>query len=132
MNRVILCGNVGKAPEIRKTQGGESVANFSLATSERWTDRASGDKKEQTTWHRVVCFGKLAGVIESYVGQGSKLLVEGSLTSRKYVDNKSSEERTVYEIKAQNVELLTTKGNGNGAAAPAPADSSRDHEPPPF
>jgi len=126
MNRVILCGNVGKAPEIRATNGGEKVANFSLATSERWKDR-SGEKKESTTWHRVVVWGPLAGVVESYVTGGSKLLVEGSITSRKYM--KDNEEKVAIEIKATNIELLDSKRGDSPAttsASPPPAKKAAD------
>lgn len=118
MNRVILCGNVGKPPEIRATQSGEKVANFSLATTERWKDR-QGEKKESTTWHRVVVWGPLAKVVEDYVSGGDKLIVEGSITSRKYMQN--DEEKLAIEIKATGIELLGGKRN----AAEKPEQSAK-------
>jgi single-strand DNA-binding protein len=88
LNRVMLIGNVGQDPEIRSTQGGVSVATLSLATSERWTDKQSGEKKERTEWHRVVVWPEgLVGVVEKYVRKGSKIYVEGTLRTRKWTDN---------------------------------------------
>jgi single-strand DNA-binding protein len=92
MNRVILIGHVGRDPEIRNTQSGDTIANFSLATSESWNDRASGERKERTEWHRVVVFNSvLAGVVEKYVRKGSHLLVEGTLQTRKWTDQQGIE-----------------------------------------
>jgi len=84
VNKVILVGNVGGDPEIRHMPSGDAVANVSLATSEGWKDRNTGEKKERTEWHRVVFFGKLAEIVEKHVRKGSKLYVEGKLRTRKY------------------------------------------------
>ncbi len=86
VNKVILIGNIGKEPECRTMQNGSKVANLSLATSESWKDKASGEKKEKTEWHRVVVFGALAEIVEKYVKKGSKLYVSGSLQTRKWAD----------------------------------------------
>ena len=134
MNRVILIGNIGRDPEIRTTQGGDKVASFSLATSERWKDKTSGDRKESTTWHRCVAWGPLVKVIEEYTSKGSKVAVEGSISVRQYVDNKSSEEKTVTEIKVSSLELLDSKNGSSGerterpqkAAAPASASAAAE------
>lgn len=91
LNQVQLIGNVGKDPEVRSTQGGDKIANFSLATSEKWKDRNSGERKEATEWHRVTVFGPLVEIVESYVVKGSKLYVCGKVKTRKWTDNKGAE-----------------------------------------
>jgi single-strand DNA-binding protein len=102
INKVILVGNVGQDPEVRSTQDGREIANFSLATSESWKDKNSGEKKEKTEWHRVVIFSPgLVGIVKNYVKKGSKLYVEGSLQSRKWTDNNGVEKFTT-EIVLQN------------------------------
>lgn len=84
VNKVILVGNVGQDPEIRYTADGRPIANFSVATSETWNDKNSGEKKEKTEWHRVVVFGKLAELCGKYVAKGSQVYVEGKLQTRKW------------------------------------------------
>jgi single-strand DNA-binding protein len=92
VNKVILVGNVGKDPEIRRTQDGRSIANLSLATSESWRDKATGERKEKTEWHRVVVFNdNLCKVVEQYVRKGSKLYIEGQLQTRKWTDQSGAE-----------------------------------------
>ena len=91
INKVILIGNVGKDPECRSMQNGDKVANLSIATSETWKDKATGERKERTEWHRVTVFGKLAGVVEAYVRKGSKVYVSGSLQTRKWTDQSGAE-----------------------------------------
>ena len=95
LNKVVLIGNVGKDPEIRSTQDGREIANLSIATSESWKDRATGERKEKTEWHRVVVFSEgLVGIIKNYVKKGSKLYIEGALQTRKWVDNAGVEKYT--------------------------------------
>lgn len=92
VNKVILVGNVGKDPEIRRTQDGRPIANLSLATSESWRDKTTGEKKEKTEWHRVVIFSEpLCKVVEQYVKKGSKLYIEGALQTRKWTDQSGAE-----------------------------------------
>lgn len=92
VNKVILVGNVGKDPEIRRTQDGRPIANLSLATSETWRDKNTGEKKEKTEWHRVVIFSEpLCKVVEQYVKKGSKLYIEGALQTRKCTDQSGVE-----------------------------------------
>ena len=99
VNKVILVGNVGKDPEVRTSQDGTKIVNFSLATSETWTDRASGERKERTEWHRVVVFNDRIGeVVEKYVRKGSKLYVEGSLQTRKWTDQSGQEKYTTEVV----------------------------------
>lgn len=104
MNRVTLFGNVGRDPEIRSITSGERIANLSLATTEKWTDKGSGERKEATEWHRIVAFGAIVDTIEKYVHKGSKLLVEGSVRTRKWVDQ-SGTERYTTEIRMTSMEF---------------------------
>jgi single-strand DNA-binding protein len=87
VNKAIIVGNVGKDPEIRSMQSGDTVASFSIATSESWKDKTSGERKEKTEWHRVSCFNQgLNKVIDSYVKKGSKIYIEGQIETRKWTD----------------------------------------------
>ena len=115
VNKVILVGNVGNQPEIRSTQDGRRIANFSIATTDSWNDKATGEKREKTEWHRVVIFNdKLVGVVENYVPKGTKLYIEGSLQTRKWVDN-GGIERYTTEIVIQGFggqfTILSSKGS---------------------
>ena len=117
INKVILVGNVGQDPEIRSTQDGREIANFSLATSESWKDKNTGEKKEKTEWHRVVVFSQgLTSIVKNYVKKGSKLYIEGSLQSRKWTDNQGVEKYTT-EVVLQNynstIQMLDSSRNSN-------------------
>ena len=102
INKVILVGNVGQDPEVRSTQDGREIANFSLATSDSWKDKNTGERKDKTEWHRVVIFSPgLVNIVKSYVKKGSKLYIEGSLQTRKWTDNQGVEKYTT-EIVLQN------------------------------
>ncbi len=118
-NKVILCGNVGKDPEVRTTPAGQTVATFSLATSRRWRDR-DGNKEEQTEWHNIVVWGKTAEVADKYVRKGDKLLVEGRLQTRSWEDRTSGEKRYKTEIVCESLQMLGSKNGGskggNGAS----------------
>jgi single-strand DNA-binding protein len=121
VNKVILVGNLGKDPETRRLQSGDPVVNLSIATSESWRDKSSGERKEKTEWHRVVIFNKnLAEVAEKYLRKGAKVYVEGSLQTRKWSD-KDGVEKYSTEIVLQNfrgeLTMLDTKGEGGGATA---------------
>lgn len=114
VNKVILIGFCGNEPEIRPTGDGREIANFSLATSDSYKDKNSGEKKEKTEWHRVVVFSQgLVGIVKSYVKKGSKLYIEGSLQTRKWTDN-AGIERYTTEIVLQNfnstLQVLSSKG----------------------
>ena len=119
INKVILVGNVGQDPEIRTTQDGREIANFSLATSESWKDKATGEKKEKTEWHRVVVFSQgLVTVIKNYIKKGTKLYIEGSLQTRKWTDSQGVEKYTT-EISLQNfnstLQILDSRGGGDSS-----------------
>ncbi len=116
VNKVILVGNLGKDPEVRRTTSGDPVVNLSLATSESWRDKASGERKEKTEWHRVVIFNKnLAEVAEKYLRKGSKVYVEGQLQTRKWTD-KDGAEKYSTEVVLQNFrgELTMLDGRNGG------------------
>jgi single-strand DNA-binding protein len=116
LNKVQLIGNVGKDPEIRFTQDGRPIANLTIATSESWNDK-QGQKQEKTEWHRVVAFGKLAEIIQSYVKKGSKLYIEGQLQTRKWTDNQGQDKYTteiVIPPFGGQMLMLDSKGQGGG------------------
>jgi len=99
VNKVILVGNLGKDPEVRNAQNGTKIVNFTLATSETWNDKASGEKKERTEWHRVVVFNeRIADVAERYLKKGAKVYVEGSLQTRKWTDQSGQEKYTTEVV----------------------------------
>ena len=113
VNKVLLIGNVGKDPEIRSTQDGREIASFSVATSESWKDKSSGEKKSKTEWHNIVIFNpNLVKLVKNYVKKGSKLYIEGSLTTRKWTD-KNKVDKYSTEVVLQNfggkIELLDSK-----------------------
>ncbi len=118
VNKVILVGNLGKDPEIRTTQGGEKIVNFTMATSETWNDRASGERKERTEWHRVVVFNdRIADVVEKYVKKGAKVYVEGALQTRKWTDQAGQEKYTTEVVIGKfkgELTMLDTRGSGGG------------------
>ena len=121
VNKVILVGNVGKDPEIRRTQDGRPIANLSLATSESWRDKATGERKERTEWHRVVIFSEpLCKVVEQYVKKGSKLYIEGALQTRKWTDQSGAEKYST-EVVLQGfngtLTMLDSAGGGRGAGS---------------
>lgn len=128
VNKVILIGSLGNDPEIRYTGDGKAIANLSLATSESWNDKQSGEKKEKTEWHRVVAFGKLAEIIGEYVKKGSKVYIEGKLQTRKWQD-KGGETRYTTEISAYDLQMLDSKGQSSQAPS-KPAQSQPASTPP--
>ncbi len=118
VNKVILIGNLGRDPEIRSTQDGTRIANFSVATSESWRDRNSGERKERTEWHRVVIFNdRLVEIVEKYLKKGSKVYLEGALQTRKWSDN-NGQERYTTEVVLQKFrgELTMLDGSRGGEA----------------
>jgi single-strand DNA-binding protein len=113
VNKVILVGNLGNDPEIRYTQGGAAITNISVATSEAWKDKQTGQPQERTEWHRVVFFNRLAEIAGEYLRKGSKVYVEGSLRTRKWQD-KEGQDRYSTEIVANEMQMLDTRGSGSG------------------
>lgn len=113
INKVILIGNLGKDPETRYMPSGGAVTNVTLATSESWNDRNTGQKQERTEWHRVVFFNKLAEIAGQYLTKGSKVYVEGSLRTRKWQDKEGRDQYTT-EIVANEMQMLDSRGGGGG------------------
>ena len=125
VNKVILIGNLGRDPEIRNTQDGSKVANLSVATSENWKDRNSGERRERTEWHRVVVFNdRLVDVIERYLKKGSKVYLEGQLQTRKWTDQ-SGQEKYSTEVVLQKYrgELTMLDGRAGGGEGGGFSDS---------
>jgi single-strand DNA-binding protein len=118
LNKVMLIGNLGREPEIRSTQSGERVANLSLATSERWRDKQTGEKREKTEWHRIVIFNeKLVDVAERYLRKGSKIYLEGKLQTRKWTDQNGQEKYTTEIVLAKfngAITMLDRAGDNHG------------------
>ena len=122
INKVILVGNVGGDPEVRTTESGVKVARIRLATSERYTDKQSGERKELTEWHTITLWRGLADIVDRYVHKGSQLYIEGRLRTREWTDTNNIKRYTT-EILADNMQLLGSRGDGQGAA-PAAAPSA--------
>lgn len=119
VNKVIIVGNLGRDPETRYLPSGEAVTNISVATTETWKDKASGEKKEATEWHRISFFGKLAEIAGEYLKKGSQVYVEGQLRTRKYQDKETGKDRYSTEIRADRMQML-----GSRAGAGVPSDES--------
>ncbi len=123
VNKVILVGNLGRDPEVRNGQDGSKIVNFSVATSESWRDKTSGERKERTEWHRIVIFNPhLADVAQNYLKKGMKVYIEGQLQTRKFTD-KDGQERERSEVVLQrfrgDLQMLERAGGGMGAGADA-------------
>jgi single-strand DNA-binding protein len=152
INKVILIGNLGNDPEVRYSQAGAAITNISVATSETWKDKQTGQPQERTEWHRVVFFNRLAEIAGEYLRKGSKVFVEGSLRTRKWQD-REGQDRYTTEIVANEMQMLDSRGGGQGggqgggfqpqddysrsappagsgqaAAAPAPAAPAGDYD----
>ncbi|PKQ06432.1 MAG: single-stranded DNA-binding protein, partial [Alphaproteobacteria bacterium HGW-Alphaproteobacteria-11] len=122
VNKVILVGNLGADPEIRRTQDGRPIANLRLATSESWRDKNTGERREKTEWHRIVVFNEgLCKVIEQYVKKGAKLYIEGALQTRKWTDQ-SGVEKYSTEVVLQGFNSVLTMLDGKGGGASGGGD----------
>ena len=121
LNKVILIGNLGRDPEVRYMPNGEAVCNFSIATSETWNDRQTGQRQERTEWHNITLYRRLAEVAGQYLKKGSQVYIEGRIQSRKYT-GKDGIERTAYEIIGSEMKML---GGGNDSGQP-----NAQHTPP--
>lgn len=113
INKVIIIGNLGADPESRQFSNGGSVTNISVATSEQWTDKQSGEKREATEWHRVSLFNRLGEIAAQYLRKGSKVYIEGSLRTRKYQDQ-NGQDRYITEIRADQMQMLDSPGSAQG------------------
>jgi single-strand DNA-binding protein len=131
INKVILVGHLGKDPEVRYSASGSAMANITLATSESWKDKGTGEKQEKTEWHRVVFFGRLAEIAGEYLKKGAQVYIEGRLQTRKWTD-KDGKDRYTTEIVAGEMQMLGSRegrgaqpDSGQGARAPAPAPEAK-------
>ena len=142
VNKVILVGNLGKDPEVRYMPNGNAVANITLATSESWKDKTSGEQQEKTEWHRIVMFRRLGEIAGEYLKKGSQVYIEGKLQTRKWQDN-SGNDRYTTEIVASDMQMLGGRSGGGSAefssnsasaqaapaqSAPAPAAAGGDFD----
>jgi single-strand DNA-binding protein len=121
VNKVILVGNLGNDPEVRYTQGGAAITNVTIATSETWKDKQTGQPQERTEWHRVVFFNRLAEIAGEYLRKGSKVYVEGSLRTRKWQD-KEGHDRYTTEIVGNEMQMLDSRGAGQAGGSQEPGD----------
>jgi single-strand DNA-binding protein len=126
LNKVLIIGNLGADPEIKYTQAGSPVANLSVATSERWKDKNTGEQKEQVEWHRVVIFGRLAEIAEQYLKKGSKIFVEGKLQTRDWEDSEGKKRYTT-EVVAREMTMLDSKGDSMESSSSASSSSKPDN-----
>ena len=136
INKVILVGNLGSDPENRMSQAGAAITNLSIATSETWKDKSTGQQQERTEWHRVVFFNRLAEIVGEYLKKGSKVFVEGSLRTQKWQD-KNGQDRYTTEVVASEMQMLDGRGDTQSnnfdqsqpvASAPAPASENFDDD----
>lgn len=115
VNKVIIVGNLGRDPEMRTFPSGDQVANVTIATTDRWRDKNTGENKESTEWHRVVFNGRLAEIVGQYLRKGSQVYVEGSLRTRKWTDQATGQERYATEIRADSMQMLGSRQGMGGA-----------------
>lgn len=131
VNRVTIVGNLGRDPELRTFPSGDQVANVTVATTDKWKDKQSGEMKEATEWHRIVFNGRLAEIAGQYLRKGSQVYVEGSLRTRKWTDQ-SGVEKYSTEIRADQMQMLGQRAEGEGRApSPAPAPRQQQRAPAP-
>lgn len=124
VNKVIIVGHLGNDPEIRTMPNGESVANISVATSESWTDKATGERRDSTEWHRIVFYRRQAEVVGQYLRKGSQVYVEGRLKTRKWQDQ-NGQDRYTTEIQGDVMQMIGGKGGDNQAQQPNPQAQKR-------
>ena len=129
VNRVILVGTLGKDPETKTFANGGSLTQFSIATSETWTDKTTGERKEQTEWHNIVLQNKLGEIAQQYLRKGSKVYIEGSLNTRKWTDQ-NGQDRYTTQIKGQQMQMLdSANGNNQQQAQPQQQSSYKPQQP---
>ncbi|MBV8659561.1 MAG: single-stranded DNA-binding protein [Burkholderiales bacterium] len=126
LNKVLLIGNLGRDPEVRYMPNGEAVANFSIATTDSWKDKNSGQKQEKTEWHNIVMYRRLAEIAGQYLKKGSQIYIEGRLQTRKWQDKQSGQDRYTTEIIADQMQMLGGRG-GMGAGGGTEYDQSASY-----
>ena len=131
VNKALIIGNLGQDPEIKYTQSGSPVANLSVATSERWKDKNTGEQKEQTEWHRVVVFGRLAEIAEQYLKKGSKVFIEGKIQTRDWEDPEGNK-KYITEVVAREMTMLDSRASTDSSASSSDnsaKDTAKDDNP---
>ncbi|WP_131667721.1 single-stranded DNA-binding protein [Psychrobacter pygoscelis] len=126
VNKVIIVGHLGNDPETRQFSNGGSVTNISVATSEQWTDKQSGEKREATEWHRVALFNRLGEIAAQYLRKGSQVYIEGSLRTRKWQDQ-NGQDRYTTEIRAENMQMLGSPSGGGQGGYQSPQSAPQNH-----
>ena len=116
VNKVILVGNLGRDPDVRNMPNGDAVCNFSIATTDSWKDKSSGQKQERTEWHNIVMYRRLAEIAGEYLKKGSSVYIEGRLQTRKWQDKEDGHDRYTTEIIADQMQMLGSRGDGGGQA----------------
>jgi len=129
INKVILIGNLGRDPEVRYTPNGLAVANISIATTEVWKDKQSGENQERTEWHRVVMYGRTAEIAGEYLRKGSKIYIEGRLQTRKWQDKNTGQDRYTTEVVTDSLQMLDSKGGAAADTTSAPTEKSTSDAP---
>jgi single-strand DNA-binding protein len=129
VNKVILVGNLGRDPEMKYTASGAAIANVTIATSESWSDKQTGERQEKTEWHRVVFFRRLAEVVGEYLRKGSQVYIEGKLQTRKWQDQ-NGQDRYTTEIVANEMQMLGSRGGEAGGGNPQGAGGGFRNNPP--
>ena len=129
VNKAVIIGFLGNDPEVRKTSSGSTVATISVATSESWTDKNSGQKQTKTEWHRVVAFNRLAEIIEQYLTKGSHVFIDGKLETKKWTDN-NGVDRYTTQIVAKEMQMLGSRGDNAEPQSSDPAPRSAQGAPP--
>lgn len=125
VNKVILIGNLGRDPEVRYTPNGLAVANLTIATSEVWKDKQSGENQERTEWHRIVMYQRLAEIAGEYLRKGAKIFIEGRLQTRKWQDKTTGQDRYTTEVIADSLQML----DGKGGSSSGPSETSSYEKP---
>lgn len=128
INKVIIIGRLGDNPDMRTFANGDAVANLSVATSDRWQDKQSGEWREVTEWHRIVLYRRLAEIAGQYLRKGSKVYIEGKLKTRKWQD-KNGQERYITEIQGDSLQMLDSRQEGQNAQANAPTQQAQANKP---
>lgn len=129
INKVILIGNLGQDPETRYMPSGGAVTNITVATSESWKDKQTGQQQERTEWHRIVFFNRLAEIAGEYLRKGSKVYIEGSLRTRKWQDKNTGQDRYTTEIVGNEMQMLDSRGGSTGDYAPAQHQAPAQQQP---
>lgn len=129
VNKVILVGNLGRDPEVRYTPTGLAVANVTIATTETWKDKQSGENQERTEWHRIALYGRLAEIAGEYLRKGAKIYVEGRLQTRKWQDKNTGQDRYTTEIIADSLQMLDSKGGGHASESTSTTKMSTEAPP---